>query len=70
MVNADKKSLVFKTPHNTVLVDAELCSRHRLTLGDLGQVELELFVVSLAWGELLVALHYRVKQERVITGVT
>lgn len=36
LVNADKKSLVFKTPHNTVLVDAEFCSRHRLTLRNLG----------------------------------
>lgn len=36
LINADKKSLVFKTPHNTVLVDAEFCSRHRLTLRNLG----------------------------------
>lgn len=70
MINADKKSLVFKTAHNTVLVDSEFCSRHRLALRNLGQVELELFVVSLARGELLVVLHYRIKRERATTVVT
>lgn len=70
LINADKKSLVFKTAHNTVLVDSEFCSRHRLTLRNLGQVELELFVVPLARGELLVVLHYKSKQERVTTIVT
>lgn len=59
LVDADKKSLVFKALHHAVLVDPKLSSCDSLALGNLRQIELELLVVLLVRGELLVVLNCR-----------
>lgn len=64
LIDADKKGLIFKTPHDTVLVDSEFRSSNRLPLWDLGQVKLELFVVSLVRCELLVIFNYNITKTK------
>lgn len=57
LVDFEQEGVIPKGPAHTLLVDPKLGRRHRLALGDLGQVELKLFVVSPLRRELPVVLH-------------
>ncbi len=46
LVDADAEGLIIKAFWNKVLVDAELCSSHRFTLRNLGQVKSEFSVMA------------------------
>lgn len=59
LVNTDVEGLVVEALVHKVLVDAELRSSDGLTLGDPGQVEAELTVMSPHGQELAVMLHWR-----------
>lgn len=64
LVDADKEGLVFKAPHNTVLVDPKLSGCDGLALRNLRQIKFELLVVPLVRRELLVILNCRREKER------